>query len=62
MFEGIITQDAGIQYEQNLTDLPIAVAILHALSNDIVYIRPLSPALLNDLANLTPRELVHVRF
>ena len=44
-FEALVTKDANLQYEQNLVNLPIAVLILHALSNDIDDIRPLLPTL-----------------
>lgn len=59
--DAMITKDAGLQYEQNLTDLPIAVIILHATTNDIDDIRPLVPALLNTLTAVIPRRIHHVR-
>jgi predicted nuclease of predicted toxin-antitoxin system len=59
-FDAVLTKDAGVQYEQNLTNLPIAVVILHAPSNDIDDIRPLLPALLRVLTSLRPNEITHV--
>jgi predicted nuclease of predicted toxin-antitoxin system len=60
-FDALLTKDAGVQYEQNLTNLPLAVVILHASSNDIDDIRPVLPALLQALAMLRPNEITHVR-
>ena len=38
-FDAILTKDANIEYENNLVNLPIAVVVLHAASNDIDDIR-----------------------
>jgi hypothetical protein len=59
-FDALVTKDAGVEYEQNLVNLPIAVVILHARSNDIDDLRPLLPALLVALAGLSPNEITHV--
>jgi predicted nuclease of predicted toxin-antitoxin system len=58
--DALLTMDAGVEYEQNLANVPIAVVILHAPSNDIDDIRPLLPALLNTLAALPPSKITHV--
>lgn len=60
-FDAVLTKDANVQYEQNLVNLPVAVVILHAISNDIDDIRPLIPALLLALTNLPPKQVTHVR-
>jgi hypothetical protein len=59
-FEAFLTKDANLQYEQNLMNLPLAVVVLEAASNDIEDIRPLIPALLVTLAKLPPRSLARV--
>jgi predicted nuclease of predicted toxin-antitoxin system len=59
-FDAVLTKDANVQYEQNLVNLPVAVVILHATTNDIDDIRPLIPALLAALTNLPPRQVTHV--
>jgi len=59
-FDALVTKDANVQYEQNLVNLPLAVVILHAASNDIDDIRPLLPALLRALTALPPKEIPHV--
>jgi len=56
-YAAIITKDANLQYEQNLANLPIAVVVLRAPSNDIGDIRPLLPALLKALANLPAKQV-----
>ena len=58
-FEALITKDAGLQYEQNLAELPLAVVVLRACSNDIEDIRPLIPNLEKALSALSPRT-IHV--
>jgi predicted nuclease of predicted toxin-antitoxin system len=60
-FDVLITKDANVQYEQNLVNLPIAVVILHAATNDIDDIRPILPNLLKELAALPPKQVTHVR-
>jgi predicted nuclease of predicted toxin-antitoxin system len=59
-FDAIVTKDANLQYEQNLVNLPTAVIVLRATSNDIDDIRPLLPALLNVLTALPPNEVTIV--
>ena len=49
-FDATITKDAGVEYEQNLRNLPLAVVVLHAASNDMEDLRPLVPALLIGLS------------
>jgi hypothetical protein len=56
----VVTKDAGVEYEQNLTQLPLAVVILHTPSNDIEDIRPVLPALLQTLTALRPNEVTHI--
>lgn len=59
-FNALLTKDTGVPYERNLTNLPLAVVILHAPSNDIDDIRPVLPALLQALTTLRPNEITHV--
>jgi predicted nuclease of predicted toxin-antitoxin system len=51
-FDAVVTKDAGVEFEQNLVNLPLAVVVLHAASNDIDGIRP--------LANLPPNRVTRV--
>lgn len=59
-FDALVTKDSNLQYEQNLVNLPIAVVVLRAASNDIDDIRPLLPALLEALSRLQPRRVTRV--
>jgi predicted nuclease of predicted toxin-antitoxin system len=59
-FDVVLTKDVKLQYEQNLSTLPVAVVILRAASNDIDDVRPLIPALLAALDSLQPRTITHV--
>jgi hypothetical protein len=59
-FDALLTKDANIEYENNLVNLPVAVVVLHAASNDMDDIRPLLPALHQALANLPPKQVTHV--
>lgn len=45
-FDVMVTKDQGIEYEQNLVNLPLSVIVLRARSNKIDDIRPLIPQLL----------------
>jgi predicted nuclease of predicted toxin-antitoxin system len=59
-FDAVLTKDANVQYEQNLVDLPIAVVVIRAASNDIDDLRPILPLLLNALKNLPPKQIARV--
>lgn len=56
-FGAFLTKDANLRYEQNLIEIPIAVVILRATSNDIDDIRPLLPQLLKSLSHLQPKQV-----
>jgi hypothetical protein len=59
-FDAVLTKDAGVEYEQNLSNLPVAVVILHAPSNDMDDLRPLLTNLLQALSTLQPNAITHV--
>jgi hypothetical protein len=59
-FDALLTTDASVEYGQNLLNLPIAVVVLHAPSNDIDDIRPLLSTLQRALVNLPPKQITHV--
>jgi predicted nuclease of predicted toxin-antitoxin system len=60
-FDALITMDAGIQYEQNLSALPCSVVILEAESNALEHLKPLVPQLLQTLGSLKPQSCARVR-
>ena len=59
-FDVFLTGDQNLRYQQNLSALPVAVAVIAAKSNRIEDLRPLIPALLASLAALQPRTLVQI--
>jgi hypothetical protein len=59
-FDALITNDRGLEYEQNPATLPLAVVVLLVHSNTIEMIRPLYVELEAALNSLAPRTLVKV--
>jgi Domain of unknown function (DUF5615) len=59
-FDAVITNDRGLEYEQNLAALPVAVVFLNAEANTLETLRPLVPALLHALQNLHPGQFVRL--
>jgi len=57
-FDGLITNDRGLEFEQNTGQLPVSVIVLLAKANTIEAIRPLFPALQSALQTLKPHKLV----
>ena len=59
-FDVFVTNDRGLEYEQDIATLPIAVAVILPHTNTIESIRPLLPALQSALAMLTPCAFVKI--
>ena len=59
-FEVMLTKDSGVEYEQHLPSLRIALLVMKAKTNKLDDIRPLLPRVLAELATLQPRTLVRV--
>ena len=59
-FDVLVTTDRGLEHQQNLAALPLAVVLLRPASNDLADLQPLVPELLRALATLSPRGLVIV--
>jgi hypothetical protein len=59
-FDALITNDRGLEYEQDRAALPLAVIVLLVDSNTIEAIRPLYASLDAALRSLAPRTLVKV--
>jgi hypothetical protein len=57
-FDALITNDRGLEHEQNLGALPLSVIVLLAKANTIEAIRPLYGQLLAALAHLRPCQFV----
>ncbi len=59
-FDAFITVDKNLPYQQNMAALPIAVLVLDAVSNELMYLLPLVPALEEFLSNLVKGSYVLV--
>lgn len=59
-FDALVTNDRGLEYQQNLTALPLAVVVMLASANTVEALRPALPALLAALADLKPCAFVKV--
>jgi hypothetical protein len=57
-FDALITNDRGLEYEQNLNALPLSVIVLLARSNTIEAIRSVYPDLMEALSQLRPCRFV----
>ena len=59
-FDVILTADQNIEFQQNLSELPLPVVVLVAPTNRIESLEPLVPELLGVLQTLPPRQYVRV--
>ncbi len=59
-FDVFVTADQNLEYQQNLSVLPLAVVVLVANNNKLETIRPLLPELLDRLTDILPCTLVRV--
>jgi hypothetical protein len=56
-YDALVTMDRGIEFQQNLTTGAVGVLLVRALSNRMVHLQPLVPAILDALAALRPGQL-----
>lgn len=56
-FDVLLTADKGIEHQQNLATLPIAVLIVLSRSNRMDDMAPAVPAILEALSELQPRSI-----
>lgn len=59
-FDVLLTADKGIEYQQNLATLPVAVMIVLANSNRLEDLAIVVPNILKALINLQPRTVQRV--
>ena len=59
-FDALVSKDTKLPYERNVQNLPIAIVVLRAASNDLDDVRPLLPALLKMLSQLKPKQINYV--
>ena len=60
-FDVFLTMDGGLEFQQNLATLPVAVLIVEAFSNRMEHFEPLVPEVLKELGLMPPRTLRRVR-
>jgi len=60
-FDALITVDKNLPYQQNLAKLPISIVILDTRSNELNFLIPLVPLLVQTLSNLQPRTITHLK-
>ncbi|HEV8587265.1 MAG TPA: DUF5615 family PIN-like protein [Pyrinomonadaceae bacterium] len=59
-FDVIVTMDAGLVQQQNITEYRVMVVVLRALSNRLTDTQPLMPMVLEELENVRPGTIVSV--
>lgn len=59
-FDVFLTADQNLEYQQNLSALPLAVVVLVARDNTFGTLRRLMPEVLDCLNQLAPRTLVKI--
>lgn len=59
-FDVFISLDKGIEFQQNLSELPLAVVIVRARSNRIDDLEPLAQRVITAVEGIQPRTLVRV--
>ena len=59
-FDVFLTVDQGVEYQQNLFGLSLAVIVLGAKSNDIDDLRPLMPRVREVLEKASPGNVVKI--
>ena len=59
-FDAFVTVDKNLPYQQNLSNLPVAVIVLDAASIELPALLPLVPALELQLSSLKPKTYVRV--
>ena len=59
-FDVLIPADRNLEYQQNLSALPVAVVVLAAPTNKLEDLRPLVPELLKRLGSLAANTLIRV--
>ena len=59
-FDVLLTADKGMEYQQNLANLPVAILIVLTRSNRMEHMAPAVPRILEALENLQPRMLTKI--
>lgn len=60
-FDVFLTVDQGVEYQQNLFGLDLAIVVMVAATNDIDDIRPLMPRVRETLGSASPGSIIRVQ-
>ena len=60
-FDVFLTVDQGVEYQQNLVGLDLAIIVMVATSNDIDDLRPLMPRMRETLNSVSPGIFLKVK-
>jgi hypothetical protein len=60
-FDVFLTVDQGVEYQQNLRGLDLAIVVMVAATNDIDNLRPLVPRVRQTLNSTSPGTIVKVQ-
>jgi hypothetical protein len=60
-FDVFLTVDQGVEYQQNLVGLDLAIIVMVATSNDIDDLRPLMPRVREAVSSASPGILVKIK-
>ena len=60
-FDVFLTVDQGVEYQQNLFGLDLAIVVMVAATNDIDDIRPLMPRVRQTLGSALPGSIIRVQ-
>jgi Domain of unknown function (DUF5615) len=56
-FDVFLTMDRNLEFQQNLSTLPIAVLVVEAVGNRMEHLIPLVPGILKELNDIPPKSL-----
>jgi hypothetical protein len=59
-YEVFITMDRSLEFQQDISALPFGVLLIRAISNRVVHLAPLVPAVLAALPDIKPGRLHRV--
>jgi len=60
-FDVFLTVDQGVEYQQNLFGLDLAIVVMVAATNDIDDVRPLMPRVRETLGSASPGNIIRVQ-
>jgi len=60
LYEVLITVDRNIPYQQNISELEIAILILVSKRNSYLYLKPLIPKVLRVLETMKTGDIIRV--